>query len=152
MNLIEFSIVDNRSVDHGVLGKPALKDLRAVTSIHHLCMKIPTDQEIASVRGNRRGIRECYLNSIRKVEPRHVNVIIMDINMPNAPAEHVSEPRDVKIVDVPEKVFMLNELEPQVIELEPQAAPVEELESFQADPKAPPCYCKWEKACYPSSK
>ncbi|KAL2455889.1 Uncharacterized protein Adt_47060 [Abeliophyllum distichum] len=49
---MEFLVVDRRSAYHGVLGRPALKELWAVTSIHHLCMKFPTEGGIATVRGN----------------------------------------------------------------------------------------------------
>lgn len=66
LNFMEFLVVDSRSAYHGVLGKPALKDLGAVTLIHHLYMKFPTKQGIATVRKNQRGAHECYLNSIRK--------------------------------------------------------------------------------------
>ncbi|KAL2466256.1 Uncharacterized protein Adt_42107 [Abeliophyllum distichum] len=39
---IEFLIVDTRYAYHRVLGRPALKDLQAVTSIHYLAMKFST--------------------------------------------------------------------------------------------------------------
>ncbi|KAL2542154.1 Uncharacterized protein Adt_03132 [Abeliophyllum distichum] len=38
---MEFLIVDTYSTYHGVLGNPMLKNLQAVTSIHHLAMKFP---------------------------------------------------------------------------------------------------------------
>ncbi|KAL2542883.1 Ribonuclease H [Abeliophyllum distichum] len=46
---MEFLVVDRRSAYHGVLGRPVLKELWAVTSIHHLCMKFPTEGGIATV-------------------------------------------------------------------------------------------------------
>lgn len=39
LNFMEFMVVDNRSTYHGVLGRPILKDLEAVTSIDYLYMK-----------------------------------------------------------------------------------------------------------------
>ncbi|KAL2497592.1 Uncharacterized protein Adt_23142 [Abeliophyllum distichum] len=36
---MEFLVVDTRSACHGVLGRPTIKDLQAVTSIHHLVAK-----------------------------------------------------------------------------------------------------------------
>ncbi|KAL2533422.1 Ribonuclease H [Abeliophyllum distichum] len=48
---MEFLVVDRRSAYHGVLGRPTLKELWAVTSIHHLCMKFSTEGGIATVRG-----------------------------------------------------------------------------------------------------
>lgn len=43
INFIEFLIVDNRSAYHGMLRRLVLKDLGAVTSIHHLRMKFSTE-------------------------------------------------------------------------------------------------------------
>lgn len=43
-------------------------------------MKFPIENCIATVRGDQRSARECYSNSILKVEPRSVNVILMDID------------------------------------------------------------------------
>ncbi|KAL2471878.1 Uncharacterized protein Adt_40014 [Abeliophyllum distichum] len=36
---MKFLVVDRRSTYHGVIGRPALKELCVVTSVHHLCMK-----------------------------------------------------------------------------------------------------------------
>ncbi|KAL2505512.1 Reverse transcriptase domain-containing protein [Abeliophyllum distichum] len=49
---MKFMIVDTRSAYHGVLGRPALKDLQAITSIHHLAMKFPTPEGVSRVRRN----------------------------------------------------------------------------------------------------
>lgn len=84
-HLMEFLVVDHRSTYHGVLGRSALKGLWAVTSIYHLCMMFPMENCIATVRGAQQNIRECYFNSIRKAEPRSVNVILMDIDEDNDP-------------------------------------------------------------------
>lgn len=48
-NLMKFLVVDHHSAYHGVLGRPSLKELWAVTSIHYLCMKFPTENGIATV-------------------------------------------------------------------------------------------------------
>ena len=61
---------------NGVLGRPLLKALKAVTSIHYLIMKFPTAAEIGQVRGRPCDSRECYnislelANGGRKDEPR----------------------------------------------------------------------------------
>lgn len=36
LNFMELLIVDSRLAYHGVLGRPALKELRTITSIYHL--------------------------------------------------------------------------------------------------------------------
>lgn len=78
---MEFLEVNHRSTYPGVLGRPTLKKLWVVTSIHHLCMKFPTEQCIAMIWGHQMGSRECYLNFLRKSEPRIMNVIITGIEM-----------------------------------------------------------------------
>lgn len=74
-----FMVVDNRSTYQGVLGRPALKELWAITSIHNLCMKFPIQNDIATVK-DQRSVKECYSNSFRKVETKDVNVILIDID------------------------------------------------------------------------
>lgn len=51
-NFMEFLVVDRRPAYHGVLGSPALKELWADTSIHHLCMKFPIEKSIAMIWGD----------------------------------------------------------------------------------------------------
>ncbi|XP_022876923.1 uncharacterized protein LOC111395145 [Olea europaea var. sylvestris] len=106
MNFMEFLVVDSRSAYHGVLGRPALKELGAVTSIHHLYMKFPTKNGVATVKGDQRG---------------------------DAPAGQ----EDVDMIDAPplQEVLIVDELDPRIMEHDPQASPIEELESFSADPR-----------------
>ncbi|XP_022865625.1 uncharacterized protein LOC111385468 [Olea europaea var. sylvestris] len=145
MNFIEFLIVDSRSAYHGVLGRSAIKELgalkefEAVTSIHQVCMKFPTKNGVARVRGDQRGSRECYLSSIRKVDLRDIHVIIANIVMADVPGDAPSEPEDVEMIDAPPilEVLVIDEIDPHVIEYEPQPSPVEELESFSVDPRDP---------------
>lgn len=59
LNFMEFLVVNSRSTYHGVLGRPALMDLGAVTLIHHLYMKFPTEQGIAIIREDQRAAHEC---------------------------------------------------------------------------------------------
>lgn len=84
-HFMEFLVVDHLSAYHGVLGRPVLKELWPVTSIHHLCMKFSSKHGIATVLGNQMGSRECYLNSLPKAEPR--NMIIMNIELFDLPEE-----------------------------------------------------------------
>lgn len=79
-HFMEFLVVDYRSAYYGVFGRPNLKELWVVTSIYNLCIKFPTKNGIATIRGDQRNARKCYSNSIRKVESRSMNVILMDID------------------------------------------------------------------------
>lgn len=153
-NLMKFLVVDHRSAYHGVLGRPALTELWAVTSVHHLCMKFPTEHGVATVRGDQRSLRLCYTNSIRKAEPRNVNVILMEIDYPMAEAseedvvmieaskedvvmtEASKEEVVLEVAVIPEKeqtveqTIAMDELDPRMIDCKSQTALIEELENF----------------------
>ncbi|XP_022856148.1 uncharacterized protein LOC111377303 [Olea europaea var. sylvestris] len=126
MNFMKLLVVDNRSAYHGVLGRPALKELGAITSIHHLCKKFPMENGVATVRSDQRGSRECYLNSIRKAEPQDIHVIIVDKVMIDVPGDAPVDPKDVEMIDAPPKpeLLVIDEIDPLIIEHEPQASPV----------------------------
>lgn len=93
--------MDKCSTYHGVLGRQALKELWAVTSIYHLCMKFPMENGIATIIGVQRSERKYYSISIRKAEPRDVNVILMDIDMDENPkqGQNPEQEEDVKMVE-----------------------------------------------------
>ncbi|XP_022889049.1 uncharacterized protein LOC111404482 [Olea europaea var. sylvestris] len=73
------------------------------------------------------------------VEPRDIHVIIADIVMADVPGKAPTEPEDIDMIDAPpnSEVLVIDEIDPCIIELEPQASPVEELESFSVDPRDP---------------
>lgn len=139
MNFMEVLIVDSRSAYHGVLGRSALKELGVVTSIHHLCMKFLTKNGMATKKGDQRRSRECYLSSIKKVKPRDVHVIIVDIVMADVPGDAPTKPEDIDMIDAPPnpEVLVIDEIDPRIIEHEPQASLVEELESFSVNSRDP---------------
>lgn len=55
--------------------------------IHHLCMKFPTKEGIATVQCDQMSSRECYLSSLRIYEPRSINMVLLDTKMADAPEE-----------------------------------------------------------------
>ncbi|KAL2498169.1 Uncharacterized protein Adt_23719 [Abeliophyllum distichum] len=79
---MEFLVVDTHSTYHGVLGRPALKDLQAVTSIHHLVMKFPTPGRIAKGQGNQTKAMVFYMNTLQKVAMRESSLtVVMTIHV-----------------------------------------------------------------------
>lgn len=128
-HFMEFLMVDNRSAYHGALGRPALTYLWAVTSIHHLCIKFPTKNGITTVRGDQRGAREYFSNSLRKAEPRTL-VIFTDIDVDDLPKQGnaLEQGEDVLMTEAlgkeadAEEAINLEELDPCIIDCEPQAA------------------------------
>ncbi|XP_022897539.1 uncharacterized protein LOC111411217 [Olea europaea var. sylvestris] len=80
-------------------------------------MKFSTEHGIAMVLGDQMGSRACYLNSLRKSEPRTVNE------------------EDVDMEEAPEKGHPLDELDPRITVSEPNATPMEELETSSVNPE-----------------
>ena len=68
--VIDFLVVNYLSAYNRVLGRPLLRALRVVTSIHCLTMKFPTTDGIGQVRGRPWDSRECYNKSLEQVEKR----------------------------------------------------------------------------------
>ena len=63
--MANFLVVDCPSAFNSILGRPALKELRVVTSIHHLLMKFLTLNGISQVYGSQSKARECYNRFLR---------------------------------------------------------------------------------------
>jgi hypothetical protein len=57
---VKFLIVDQPSAYNAIFGRTAQAELKAVTSIPHLCMKFPTDDGVGVVRGEQKAARKCY--------------------------------------------------------------------------------------------
>ena len=49
--MTNFVVVDCTSAFNAVLGRPSLRELKAVTSIYHMSVKFPTSGGIASIKG-----------------------------------------------------------------------------------------------------
>ena len=50
--MADFLVIDQPSAFNAVLGRPSLRELRAITSIYHLLMKFPMPNGVGEVRGN----------------------------------------------------------------------------------------------------
>ena len=50
--MADFLVIDQPSAFNVVLGRPSLRKLRAITSIHHLLMKFPTSHRVGEVKGD----------------------------------------------------------------------------------------------------
>ena len=49
--MIDFLVIDQPLAFNAVLGRPSLKELRAITSTYHLLMKFPTPKGVGEVKG-----------------------------------------------------------------------------------------------------
>jgi hypothetical protein len=68
--MVDFLVVDRPSIYNTILGRPALKKLRAITSTYHLKMKFPMEEEVREVRevkGDQVASRKCFNISMKKV-------------------------------------------------------------------------------------
>jgi len=81
-------------------------------------MKFPIEHKNATVRDDQKGVRKCYLNSIRKAEPWDVNVVLMDVDIVDALGDQNFDQEDVEMSDSLEQVVMIDELNPHIIESE----------------------------------
>ena len=66
--VIDFLVVNCLSSFNGVLGKPMLRTLKAVTSIYCLTIKFPTTEGTGQIRGRQEDSRECYYKSLELAE------------------------------------------------------------------------------------
>ena len=64
----KFLVVDCPLVVNGIIGKPFLKALKAVSLIYHLTVKFPTAKGMGQVRGSQYDSRECYNKSLKLAE------------------------------------------------------------------------------------
>ena len=76
--IANFVVVDCASAFNAVLGRPSLRELKAITSIYHLTVKFPTPGGVASMKGEQREARECYNTSLHKSEkPSEPTAMVM---------------------------------------------------------------------------
>ena len=69
-------MIDQPSAFNAVLGRPSLRELRAVTSIHHLLMKFPIPRGIGKVKGDQQESRQCYHQAVKATsKPRQFHVV-----------------------------------------------------------------------------
>ena len=92
--MVEFLIIDCPSAFNGVIGRPLLKALKAITSIYHLTMKFPSMEETGQVRGTQYDSRECYNKSIKLAEKERRLPQIMEVGRVSVgPMETNIDPR-----------------------------------------------------------
>ncbi|KAL2505649.1 Uncharacterized protein Adt_21270 [Abeliophyllum distichum] len=123
---MKFLVMDTRFAYHGVLGRPILKDLQVVTSIHHLAIKFLTPGELAKVQDNQTKVRLCYMNVLQKaIMHEGIFSVVMTIR---------TEAMDIDQEKGEEDMVLDKCLNPQIIGLDSLASSTEELEMFLVRP------------------
>ena len=59
--MVNYMIVDQPSAYNVIIGRPALNQLRAVTSTFHLLVKFPTPDGVGIMQGSQADSRACYV-------------------------------------------------------------------------------------------
>ncbi|GKV22541.1 hypothetical protein SLEP1_g32403 [Rubroshorea leprosula] len=68
MASVTFLVVKMESAFNAILGRATLRELKAVISQPHLCMKFLTTQGVGVLKGNQKMARACYQDTFKKVE------------------------------------------------------------------------------------
>ena len=91
--MADFLVINQPSAFNTVLGRPSLRELRAITGIHHLLMKFPTPQEVGEVKGDQQESRKCYHQAMKAAsKPRQFHVV--DQRPPSeGPLDDIIDPR-----------------------------------------------------------
>ncbi|XP_073041805.1 uncharacterized protein [Primulina eburnea] len=61
-----FTVVDTPSVYNGIMGRPALKDFRNVTSTYHQKLKFPVGKGVGVLCGDKKVVRWCYEGIVKE--------------------------------------------------------------------------------------
>ena len=124
--MIDFLIVKCLSAFNGVLGRPLLKALKAVTSIRYVTIKFPIAAGIGQVQGRQRDSRECYNKSLEL-------------------AKMTSELPQAMEVEKISRGPMETNIKPHLQEDESTVGPMDELIEIWVDPNEPSCVVKIDK-------
>ena len=63
--MVDFLVIDQPLAFNAVMGRPSLRELRAITSIHHLLMKFRTSQRVGEAKGDQQESRQCYHQAMK---------------------------------------------------------------------------------------
>lgn len=64
---------------------------------------------MVTAKSDQREAPKCYFRSTKKVKPRNVNVVIVDMDMMDVPGKKGHEQENVEMVNVLDEVFILDE-------------------------------------------
>ena len=123
--MVDFLVIEQPSAFNIVLGRRSLRDLRAITSIHHLLMKFPTPYGVGKVKGDQQEVRQCYHQALKVA----------------------SKLRQFNVVDQrpPSEGPLDDTLDPRLIDEEGTTGPIEDLVNLSVDDKEPSKVLKIEK-------
>ncbi|XP_074336766.1 uncharacterized protein LOC141673937 [Apium graveolens] len=65
IKMLEFKVLNQESSHNLLLGRPFLREMGVITSIHHLTIKFPMPNGVGSIKGSQYDSRECYRQAMR---------------------------------------------------------------------------------------
>ncbi|XP_074326858.1 uncharacterized protein LOC141664805 [Apium graveolens] len=63
--MLEFKVLNQESSHNVLLRRPFLREMRVITSIHHLTIKFPMPNGVGSIKGSQYDSRECYRQAMK---------------------------------------------------------------------------------------
>lgn len=66
--IVRFLVVDCSSTNNAILGRRILHELKAIPSIYHQVIKIPSIEGVGLVKGDWQKSRECYYTTLWEVD------------------------------------------------------------------------------------
>ncbi|XP_074328017.1 uncharacterized protein LOC141665929 [Apium graveolens] len=63
--MLEFKVLNQESSHNVLLGRPFLREMRVIISIHHLTIKFPTPNGVGTIKGSQYDSRECYMQAMK---------------------------------------------------------------------------------------
>lgn len=91
--MIDFLVVDCPSAYNAILGRPALNQLRAVTSTYHLLMCFPIEKGVEEVKGDQVAANKCCLASLKGEPAPRESMSIDNLKVRDKRAQVVAKPR-----------------------------------------------------------
>ena len=89
----DFLVIDQPSAFNVVLSRPSLRELKAITNIHHLLMKFPTPHEAGEVKGNQQEARQWYHQAIKIVSKLRQFHVVDQWPLSEGPLNDTIDPR-----------------------------------------------------------
>ena len=91
--IADFLVIDQSSAFNVILGRPSLRELRAITSIHHLFMKFPMPQGVGKVKGDQQESRQCYHQAVKAASKLRQFHVVNQWPPSEGPFDDIIDPR-----------------------------------------------------------
>ncbi|XP_074374423.1 uncharacterized protein LOC141714827 [Apium graveolens] len=90
---LEFKVLNQESSHNLLLGRPFMREMRVITSIHHLTIKFPTPNGVGSIKGSQYDSRECYRQAMRGFRKDSHAEDILDVDQEKSIEQPIEEIR-----------------------------------------------------------